>query len=87
MSGASRGGGKFVNLRGRQRFPRRDKPGRYDAAASGHNVVHWSPYQGMDLTYRPAATFLRGKMIFDGKDVTPPGQGRFVRPARAGHLS
>ena len=36
------------------------KPGRYDAAASGHNVVHWSPYQGMDLTYRPAATFLRG---------------------------
>jgi allantoinase len=63
------------------------KPGRYDAAASGHNVVHWSPYQGMDLTYRPAATFLRGKMVFDGKDVTPPGQGQFVRPARVGPTS
>lgn len=63
------------------------KPGRYDAAASGHNIVHWSPYQGMDLTYRPAATFLRGKMVFDGKDVTLPGEGKFVRPAPAGHRS
>jgi allantoinase len=63
------------------------KPGRYDAAASGHNVVHWSPYQGMDLTYRPAATFVRGKMVYDGKDVTPPGQGQFVRPVRVGPTS
>jgi allantoinase len=60
------------------------QPGRYDAAASGHNVVGWSPYQGMDLTFRPAATFLRGKMVFDGKDVGAPGGGHFVRPARAG---
>jgi len=59
------------------------KPGPYDAAASGHNVVHWSPYQGIDLTFRPAATFLRGKMVFDGKDVAAPGSGQFVRPARA----
>jgi allantoinase len=63
------------------------KPGRYDAAASGHNVVHWSPYQGMELTYRPAATFLRGKMVFDGKDIGSPGQGQFVRPVRAGRIT
>jgi allantoinase len=63
------------------------RPGRYDAAASGHNVVHWSPYEGIDLTYRPAATFVRGKMVFDGKDVAAPGHGQFVRPARAGQRS
>ncbi len=63
------------------------RPGRYDAAASGHNVVHWSPYEGIDLTYRPAATFVRGKMVFDGKDVAAPGHGQFVRPVRAGQRS
>jgi allantoinase len=62
-------------------FPR---PKVYDAAESGHNVVHWSPYQGMELTWRPAATFLRGKMVFDGRDVGAPGAGDFVRPVRNG---
>ena len=61
------------------------RPGRYDPAASGHNVVGWSPYEGIDLPYRPLATFLRGKIAFDGKDVSAlPGQGAFVRPATAG---
>ncbi|MGD9920582.1 MAG: dihydroorotase family protein [Pseudorhodoplanes sp.] len=60
------------------------RPGRYDAAQSGHNIVQWSPYQGMDLTYRPVATFLRGIMVFDGKDAGAPGAGQFVRPAPAG---
>jgi allantoinase len=59
-----------------------NRPGRYDAAASGHNVVGWSPYQGLELTYRPAATFVRGRMVFDGKSVAGPGGGQFVHPAR-----
>jgi allantoinase len=56
-------------------------PHRYDPEASGHNFVAWSPYAGIELPYRPVATFLRGKAIFDGTDVTAePGNGRLVRP-------
>ena len=59
-------------------------PRRYDPAASGHNFVGWSPYAGIELPYRPIATFLRGKMIFDGTQVlAQPGTGAFVRPAPA----
>jgi allantoinase len=59
-------------------------PHRYDPAASGHNVVGWSPYAGIELPYRPIATFLRGKAVFDGARVlAEPGNGRFVRPASA----
>ncbi len=58
-------------------------PGAYDPAASGHNVVGWSPYAGIDLPYRPAATYLRGTRIFDGAEVlAEPGQGEFVSPLR-----
>ena len=57
-------------------------PRRYDPAASGHNFVHWSPYAGIDLPYRPIATFLRGRLIYDGKAVLAgPGEGVFVRPS------
>ena len=58
------------------------KPERYEyePAASGHNKVTWSPYQGLTLAHRPEATFLRGKMIFDGKEVAAPGTGKFIRP-------
>lgn len=57
------------------------KPGEYDPAASGHSYVKWSPYEGMQLNWRPIATFVRGQMVFDGKDVlAQPGSGRFVRP-------
>ncbi len=59
-------------------------PHRYDPAASGHNFVSWSPYAGIELPYRPIATFLRGKAVFDGARVlAEPGNGRFVRPAAA----
>jgi allantoinase len=59
-------------------------PRRYDPAASGHNVVTWSPYAGIELPYRPIATFLRGRAVFDGTWVlSEPGSGRFVRPASA----
>ncbi len=57
---------------------------RYDPAASGHNFAKWSPYAGIELSYRPVATFLRGTQVFDGTRVlAEPGSGRFVRPAPA----
>ncbi len=57
-------------------------PRRYDPAASGHNFVKWSPYAGIDLPYRPIATFLRGRWAYDGKAVlAEPGEGVFVRPS------
>lgn len=61
---------------------RRD-PYRYQATASGHNFVDWSPYDGMDLPFRVEATFLRGRQVFDGRDVGQPGFGRFLRPTGA----
>jgi allantoinase len=56
-------------------------PYRYEAAASGHNVVDWSPYDGMILPWRVEATYLRGEKIFDRHDVlAAPGAGRFTTP-------
>ncbi|CCM74118.1 dihydroorotase [Rhizobium mesoamericanum] len=53
----------------------------YDAAASGNNVVGWSPYNGILLPWTVSATYLRGKKIADGVTVlAEPGTGRFVRP-------
>ena len=58
------------------------RPRRYSAAASGNNSVGWSPYDGIELPYRPVATFQRGRVLFDGTQViAKPGQGRFIRPA------
>lgn len=57
------------------------EPFTYDAAASGHNVVGWSPYTGIELPWRVAGTWLRGQQVFDGRQVmADPGIGRFVRP-------
>lgn len=59
----------------------RHDPYKYDPSASGNNFVDWSPYEGMELPFRPAATFVRGKTVFDGsKVVGRPGTGQFVRP-------
>lgn len=58
-------------------FPR---PTTYDAAASGNNVVGWSPYDGIELPWTVGLTYLRGQEVFDGTRVAPPGTGRFVRP-------
>ena len=53
----------------------------YRAADSGHTVVGWSPYDGIRLPYRVAATWLRGKLAYDGsRVVAAPGTGQFVRP-------
>ncbi len=59
---------------------RRD-PHRYRAAESGNNFVSWSPYDGLELPFRPVATFVRGACVAaEGKVVAEPGQGRFIRP-------
>lgn len=61
------------------------RPRVYDAAASGHNVVGWSPYNGIELPWTIGATYLRGEMVFDGTNVlAKPGMGRFVRPEAKG---
>lgn len=60
-----------------------ERPRYYDPAASGHNVVGWSPYEGRLIRHAPIATFLRGEMVFDGTNVlAQPGNGRFVKPNR-----
>jgi allantoinase len=55
-------------------------PRVYDASASGHNVVGWSPYNGIELPWTVAATYLRGRQVFDGTRVAEPGQGRWQHP-------
>jgi len=57
-----------------------DRPVVYDAARSGHNVVGWSPYNGMTLPWTVAGTWLRGRQVFDGTNVAEPGAGKWVRP-------
>ena len=58
-----------------------DRPKTYDAAASGNNVVGWSPYNGIELPWTVGMTYLRGALAFDGTTVlSQPGAGRFVRP-------
>ncbi len=58
-----------------------DRPRIYDAAASGHNVVGWSPYNGIELPWTVESTWLRGRHVFDGTNVlAEPGTGHFVRP-------
>lgn len=76
---ADRKGGLAVGREADIVVVRRD-PRRYDPSASGHNVVDWSPYEGIELPWRIEATFLRGVNVFDGQSVGKPGGGRFVRP-------
>ena len=53
----------------------------YDAAASGNNIVGWSPYNGIRLPWTVSAAYLRGEKITDGaKVLSEPGNGKFVRP-------
>jgi len=60
----------------------RRAPHVYEAAASGHNFVDWSPYDGLTLSWLPEATFVRGKRIFEaGQVLAEPGSGRFTTPA------
>jgi allantoinase len=61
-----------------------DRPRIYDPAASGHNVVAWSPYAGRAISHAPMATYQRGGLIFDGTDVlAAPGAGEWITPQRS----
>jgi allantoinase len=58
--------------RGRFAFDERDIRDREDA--------RWSPYHGRAMRARVVATWLRGRRIWDGREVlAKPGTGRFVR--------
>lgn len=63
------------------------RPRRYEAAASGHNVVGWSPYDGIGLPWTVSGTWLRGRQVFDGTSVAAPGPGEWVRPLSRGRVS
>lgn len=48
--------------------------------ANSKTVSDWSLYDGLELP-QVKQTFLRGKRVWDGKDIlNAPGEGRFVRP-------
>jgi allantoinase len=52
-----------------------------DTAKSGNSVAGWSPFDGMTLPYKVAATYVRGRLAYDGTRVlAQPGSGRFLRP-------
>jgi allantoinase len=52
----------------------------YDPS-KGVGVVKWSPYAGIRLPARVAATFVRGQKVWDGKNVIgKPGKGQFIKP-------
>ena len=51
---------------------------RFDAAAT-HDGLNWSAYDGETFGVRVAATFLRGRKVWDGARVTgSPDYGRYV---------
>jgi allantoinase len=56
------------------------RPRAYDPGASGHNLVGWSPYEGIELPFTVDAAWLRGKLVFDGTRVAEPGSGQWQRP-------
>jgi allantoinase len=57
-------------------------PKVYDAAATGHTIVGWSPYNGIRLPWTVGGVWNRGEHLFDGSRVlAKPGRGRFIRPA------
>jgi allantoinase len=59
----------------------RRAPHVYEAKSSGHNFANWSPYDGRTLNWRPEATFVRGRRVFEaGQVLAEPGSGRFVAP-------
>lgn len=49
------------------------------SAAASHDDLNWSPYDGERFAARIAATFLRGRLVWDGTNIVgQPGEGTFV---------
>lgn len=61
-----------------------DPSARWTIYADGlRSSSGWTPYEGLEVKGKIARTILRGKTIYDGKDVTSrPGDGVFVRALR-----
>lgn len=54
-----------------------------EAMIQDRDEVRWSPYHGRKVRARVAATYLRGRQIWDGTAVlAKPGDGRFVKRQR-----
>ncbi len=54
---------------------------RHDDASLHCRLAPWSPYHGMEMDFRVVATWLRGRKVFDGRQVLArPGDGAFLRP-------
>ncbi|MDX3905715.1 MAG: amidohydrolase family protein [Pigmentiphaga sp.] len=54
----------------------------YDPSRS-QAAVNWSAFEGRTFSVKVAASFLRGRLAWDGtRVVNTAGSGRFVRPAR-----
>jgi allantoinase len=55
-----------------------EKPVRFDAART-HDDLNWSPFDGAEFAMCVAATFLRGKLVYENEQIlSAPGDGRFV---------
>lgn len=53
--------------------------------AAAHDGLRWSPFHGETFSVRVAATWLRGALAWNGKDIlNGPGSGRFVPRATTG---
>ena len=51
-----------------------------EAAIQDRREMRWSPYHGRTMRASVAATYLRGRLIWDGATVLArPGDGRFIR--------
>ncbi len=50
-------------------------------ASQAQSVAGWSPYDGMSVVGKVVSTFVRGRQVFDGVEVTAEaGTGRFTAP-------
>jgi allantoinase len=44
-----------------------------------HSSAQWTPYEGFTVQGKVVRTILRGKVIYDGKEITAqPGDGQFI---------
>jgi allantoinase len=58
------------------------EPGRFKFdAANSLSAVKWSSFDGREMRIRVASTYLRGRQVYDGRQVlNEAGAGRFLRP-------
>jgi allantoinase len=48
-------------------------------AAESESNQGYTPFEGMELSGKVKATFLRGEQVYDGSKVTGPARGRYLR--------